>query len=100
MPPTEPTTPTPSNAGSDDGSPGPARVGEPATSPPRPAADSGVVEQAAGRRASGSEFASAPVAAAVTLLETLPHRPLAEHPDVYQQIHTDLQHALADIDDA
>jgi len=40
------------------------------------------------------------VAAAITLLERLPDRPLAEHPDVYQQIHTHLQHALADINDA
>jgi hypothetical protein len=33
-------------------------------------------------------------------LESLSDRPLAEHPDVYQGIHTALQQQLADIDNA
>ncbi|MCW2657717.1 MAG: hypothetical protein JWR06_1910 [Jatrophihabitans sp.] len=40
------------------------------------------------------------VRAAVDLLDTLRDRPLAEHPDVYQRIHAELQGALMDIDDA
>jgi hypothetical protein len=38
--------------------------------------------------------------AALASLESLSERPLAEHPDVYQAIHTTLQDALADINDA
>ena len=33
-------------------------------------------------------------------LDTLAGRDVEEHPDVYQRIHTDLQGALASIDDA
>ena len=41
-----------------------------------------------------------PVAAALTELDTLPQRELAEHPEVYQRIHAELQSALATIDNA
>jgi hypothetical protein len=41
-----------------------------------------------------------PVAEALDELATLPERDLAEHPDVYQRIHADLQAALSGIDDA
>ena len=41
-----------------------------------------------------------PVAAALRDLETLGERDLAEHPDVYQRIHAELQSALATIDNA
>lgn len=41
-----------------------------------------------------------PVAAALRELDTLGERDLAEHPDVYQRIHSELQSALASIDNA
>lgn len=41
-----------------------------------------------------------PVAAALAELDTLSDRDLAEHPDVYQRIHGELQRALSAIDDA
>lgn len=62
--------------------------------------DRGTDEPGTTTRPRSSEFTSEPVAAAMAGLDTLPQRPLLEHPDVYQQIHTDLQRALADIDDA
>jgi hypothetical protein len=40
------------------------------------------------------------VAAAVAELDRLPDLELAEHPDLYQRIHTELQGALSAIDDA
>jgi len=40
------------------------------------------------------------VARALRELDTLPERELAEHPDVYQRIHAELQSALATIDNA
>ncbi len=40
-----------------------------------------------------------PTVTAVASLETLRELPLAEHPDVYQRIHAELQGTLADIDD-
>lgn len=52
--------------------------------------------------APGSEPAAAPpaVAPSVAELDGLAARDLAEHPDVYQRIHAELQTALAAIDDA
>lgn len=51
--------------------------------------------------ASGSPAApGSPVAAALAELDTLSDRELAEHPDVYQRIHAELQSALSAIDDA
>jgi hypothetical protein len=44
--------------------------------------------------------ADTPVARAVRELDTLDDRELAEHPDVYQRIHAELQSALATIDNA
>jgi len=44
--------------------------------------------------------AASPVAAALAELDTLPERELAEHPEVYQRIHAELQSALATIDNA
>jgi hypothetical protein len=40
------------------------------------------------------------VAAALAHLAALDQTPLAGHPDIYQQVHAELQGALADIDDA
>jgi hypothetical protein len=40
------------------------------------------------------------VEAAVAELDRLPDLDLAEHPDLYQRIHTELQGALSAIDDA
>jgi len=40
------------------------------------------------------------VEAAVAELDRLPDLELAEHPDLYQRIHTELQGALSAIDDA
>jgi hypothetical protein len=40
------------------------------------------------------------VMAAMRELDTIADRDLAEHPDVYQRIHTELQTALTTIDDA
>lgn len=39
-------------------------------------------------------------AARLDLLDSLDTRPLHEHADVYQQLHADLQAALAEIDSA
>jgi hypothetical protein len=36
----------------------------------------------------------------LSVLDTLTSRPLSEHPDVYQQLHADLQATLAEIDGA
>jgi hypothetical protein len=36
----------------------------------------------------------------LSVLDTLAELPLAEHPDVYQQLHADLQATLAEIDSA
>lgn len=36
----------------------------------------------------------------LAVLDTLGERPLSEHPDVYQQLHADLQATLAEIDSA
>jgi hypothetical protein len=36
----------------------------------------------------------------LAVLDSLDARPLAEHPDVYQQLHAELQAALAEIDTA
>ena len=44
--------------------------------------------------------AGSSVTRAIAQLDGLAERPLAEHPDVYQQVHEALQGALADIDDA
>ena len=36
----------------------------------------------------------------LSVLDGLEQRPLSEHPDVYQQLHADLQATLAEIDSA
>jgi hypothetical protein len=41
-----------------------------------------------------------PVAQALTELDSLGERDLAEHPDVYQRVHSELQAALASIENA
>ena len=56
-------------------------------------------EPAAGTTPERTAEAS-PMAAALSELETLPQRELAEHPEVYQRIHAELQSALATIDNA
>jgi hypothetical protein len=48
----------------------------------------------------GSADSDTPVAAALRELDTLGERDLADHPDVYQRIHAELQSALATIDNA
>lgn len=52
--------------------------------------------------AAGAESATpaADLDEALAALETVSERPLVEHPDVYQEIHTSLQSALTDIDGA
>jgi hypothetical protein len=68
-------------------------------SPSSVAAESSVVSASPG--ASDSRVApDSPVAAAMAELDRLPERELGEHPDVYQRIHSELQGALAAIDDA
>jgi len=58
-------------------------------------------EVVAGEAAAASDAPVASgVASALRELETLPERELAEHPDVYQRIHAELQAALATIDNA
>lgn len=47
-----------------------------------------------------AEQPGAAVDAALTPLDSLGERPLAEHPDVYQAIHTTLRDELADINEA
>jgi hypothetical protein len=42
----------------------------------------------------------AELAERLSVLDTLTSRPLNEHPDVYQQLHADLQATLAEIDGA
>ena len=56
-------------------------------------------EPAAGTTPERTAEAS-PMAAALSELETLLQRELAEHPEVYQRIHAELQSALATIDNA
>jgi hypothetical protein len=63
-------------------------------------ADAGPEPSAAAHESSADWPQSSTVAAAVQELAGLSELPLAEHPDVYQRIHTELQGALADIDDA
>lgn len=55
---------------------------------------------AAPAASSSPAVADSPVAAALAELDTLSDRELAEHPDVYQRIHAELQSALSAIDDA
>ena len=43
---------------------------------------------------------AAELTARLSVLDELDSRPLAEHPDVYQQLHADLQATLAEIDSA
>jgi hypothetical protein len=62
-------------------------------------------EPQAGEGVSGAEpvqrgEAAEPVAPAVAELDNLPELDLAEHPDVYERIHAELQGALSAIDDA
>lgn len=69
-----------------------------------PAADSAPAASAAAEPESAPAGAEAQppsrVAAAVAELDRLPELELAEHPDLYQRIHTELQGALSAIDDA
>lgn len=58
-----------------------------------------VAEPVAGATPERTAEAS-PVAAALSELDTLPQRELAEHPEAYQRIHAELQSALATIDNA
>ena len=44
--------------------------------------------------------ADSPVQAALAELDALGEQPVAEHPAVYQRVHSQLQSALSDIDDA
>jgi hypothetical protein len=55
---------------------------------------------AAGSPVAGSPASGSPVTAALGELDELGDRDLAEHPDVYQRIHGELQRALSAIDDA
>jgi len=68
------------------------------------AADVAAPDAAAGAASiqgdSGGESTGSPVSAAMRELDTIGERDLAEHPDVYQRIHTELQAALTTIDDA
>ena len=50
--------------------------------------------------ASASNDVTIQLAERLAVLDTLAERPLAEHPDVYQQLHADLQATLAEIDSA
>jgi hypothetical protein len=62
-------------------------------------ADGQGAAQADGRGAARADGQGA-VAAALREFDGLSDVPLFEHPDVYQRIHTTLQSALADIDEA
>lgn len=75
------------------GDPGddPQVAGQVAPTPSEPARDE------AGGDSAGS---GSSVAAVLAELDTLGHRELSEHPDVYQRIHAELQSALATIDNA
>jgi hypothetical protein len=73
----------------------PGEAGVPAVSA---AGVSGAGASGAGASAAGT--VSSPVMAAMRELDTIADRDLAEHPDVYQRIHTELQTALTTIDDA
>lgn len=68
------------------------------------AASDGSPEMVASDGASASapddQDTASPVAVAMRELDTIADRDLAEHPDVYQRIHTELQAALSTIDDA
>jgi hypothetical protein len=74
------------------------------------AADSGSDAPGAEPAAPGAEAAALgaepaalgaePAALAGALLDSLESRPLAEHPDAYEQVHKHLSEALASIDDA
>lgn len=55
---------------------------EPSTPPPAPADTSAILAER------------------LRVLDTLADRPLVEHPDVYQQLHAELQATLAEIDSA
>jgi hypothetical protein len=61
-------------------------------------ADSATADPIEGR--SWDESTASPISAAMRELDTIGDRDLAEHPDVYQRIHTELQAALTTIDDA
>jgi len=73
-------------------------VDESAAPAAEPAAASAPEPSGAPAAQSTAEVSS--VAAALTELDTLPDRELAEHPEVYQRIHAELQSALATIDNA
>jgi hypothetical protein len=57
-------------------------------------------EKRAAHETQPPESTSPAVTHARELLARLPELDLADHPDVYQQIHTELQGALSAIDDA
>lgn len=79
---------------------GPAEHGDPAAHGPRPtpppAPHPGPVSPAAAPSRARNES----VAAALRELDGVAARPLAEHPDAFARIHTGLQQALSEIDDA
>jgi hypothetical protein len=78
----------------------PGEAGVPAVSAAG-VSDAGVSDAgASGAGASAAGTVSSPVMAAMRELDTIADRDLAEHPDVYQRIHTELQTALTTIDDA
>lgn len=83
--PTEPAGTPAASAGADPAAPTPG----PPAGGPGPATP-----------ATASPRADSRVSQAIALLDGLADRPLAEHPDAYQQVHEALQGALADIDDA
>ncbi len=60
----------------------------------------GAAEVAGRVGAADDQDPASPVAVAMRELDTIGDRDLAEHPDVYQRIHTELQAALTTIDDA
>lgn len=63
-------------------------------------ADTGSVNSAVDADAKPEAAVATPIGQALTGLERLPDLDLAEHADVYQHIHGELQRALAAIDDA
>jgi hypothetical protein len=104
-PPAEPSATPPAE-------PVPDRVPEAASEPAADVSDQPVAAVSGAAAADRTEPVSAnpsaspdaapngPVAAVMRELENLSERDLAEHPDVFQRIHGELQAALAAIDDA
>jgi len=93
-------------AGPVDGAEGAGEVAGETAAAETAAAEAGQTGTAAETAAEGPSVVSSepeeasPMAAALAQLDTLPQRELAEHPEVYQRIHAELQSALATIDNA